>query len=478
MVNVWDIKSQYATYQGQEVFDCYIAEALLSEGRYRLTEEGVLKHYGVKMLDELANKQKEKFEQFPKLKSLFYDIELPLTTVLWQMETRGITLDTKKLQSIGEQIEKQTQTTKNEILEIIGFEINLNSSQQVGNYLAEKEGVPLARTKTGKYATNELELIKHQNQFEIIQKLLTYRELSKLQSTYVESLIKKIDDKSRVHTTYTQIASSTGRFASSNPNLQNIPVSSDFGMQIKSCFTSSPGSTLISLDYSQQELRILAHLSEEDKLIDAFRNNRDVHTTTASQIFHVDYDAVTKDQRRVAKTINFGIIYGMSAYGMSESLNIPVEDAEKFIKNFYETFPKIKIYYDNYLRNAKIHDLVETILGRRRYVFEDPRRRFIDNGMRRVLMNYPIQGSAADLMKKAMVEVDKEVLQKYDDIHLLLQIHDDLVFEIKDDNKAILAERVEQIKKIMCNVYPLSVPMDVEVKIGKSWGEMISFQHE
>jgi DNA polymerase-1 len=163
---------------------------------------------------------------------------------------------------------------------------------------------------------------------------------------------------------------------------------------------------------------------------------------------------------------------------MSESLNIPVEDAENFIKNFYETFPKIKIYYDNYLKNAKIHDLVETILGRRRYVFEDPKRRFIDNGMRRVLMNYPIQGSAADLMKKAMIEVEKEVLQNHDDIHLLLQIHDDLVFEIKNENKEILTERVEQIKKIMCNVYPLSVPMDVEVKIGENWGEMTSFQHK
>lgn len=478
MVNVWDVKSQYEQYKEQEVFDCYIAEALLSEGRYRLTEDSVLKHYGVKTLDELANKQKEKFEEFPKLKKLFYDIELPLAFVLWRMETRGITLDTKKLHLIGEQIEKQIQTTKNEIIQTIGFEINLNSSQQVGNYLAEKEGVPLAKTRTGKYATNEQELVKHQKQFEIIQKLLTYRELSKLQSTYVESLIQKIDDKSRVHTTYTQIASSTGRLASSNPNLQNIPVSSDRGIQIKSCFVASPGHTLISLDYSQQELRILAHLSEEDKLIDAFKNKRDVHTTTASQIFHVDYDAVTKNQRRVAKTINFGIIYGMSSYGMSESLHIPVEDAEKFIKNFYETFPKIKIYYDTYLKNARIHDLVETILGRRRYVFEDPRRRFIDNGMRRVLMNYPIQGSAADLMKKAMVEVEKEILRNYDDTHLLLQIHDDLVFEMKDDNQAILTKRVEQIKKIMCNVYPLSVPMDVEVKIGESWGEMKSFQHK
>lgn len=478
MVNVWDVKSQYEKYKGQEIFDCYVAEALLSEGRYRLTEESVLQHYGVKTLDELAQKQKEKFEELPQLKTLFFDIELPLALVLWQMETRGITLDTKKLQEIGQTIQKEVEKLQHEIGQTMGHDLNLNSSQQVGNYLAEKEGVPLAKTKTGKYATNENELMKHKNQFEIIQKILQYRELSKLQSTYIESLIKKVDETSRVHTTYTQIASSTGRLASSNPNLQNIPVSSDFGMQIKSCFVASPGHTLISLDYSQQELRILAHLSQEEKLIDAFKNNRDVHTTTASQIFHVDYDKVTKNQRRVAKTINFGIIYGMSAYGMSDSLQIPVEDAEKFIKNFYETFPKIKTYYDNYLKNARIHDLVETILGRRRYVFEDPKRRFIDNGMRRVLMNYPIQGSAADLMKKAMVEVDKEVLQKHDDIHLLLQIHDDLVFEMKNDNKAVLAERVEQIKKIMCDVYPLSVPVDVEVKIGENWGGMKSFQHE
>lgn len=474
MKAVWDLKSQLEKYKDQEVFDCYIAEILLSEGRYRVDEESILKKYNVKDLDELAAKQKARLAELSQLESLFYDVESPVTKVLWKMEQRGIILDTQKLSSIGQKIEQEIHQIQNEIITAVGFEINLNSSQQVGNYLAEKEGVPLSKTRTGKYATNEQELQKHKNQFEIIQKLLTYRELSKLQSTYVESLIQKVDSSSRVHTTYTQIASSTGRLASSNPNLQNIPVSSDFGTQIKSCFVVTPGYTLVSLDYSQQELRILAHLSQEDKLIDAFKNNRDVHTMTASQIFNVDYSEVTKDQRRVAKTINFGIIYGMSSYGLSESLQISVEEAEKFIKNFYQTFPKIRVYYDSYLKNGKIHDVVETILGRRRHVFEDPRRKFVDNSTRRVLMNYPIQGSAADLMKIAMVELDKEVLQKEKDVHLLLQIHDDLVFEIKNDDTSKMMALVKKIKGIMCDVYPLSVPMDVGVKMGENWGEMKS----
>lgn len=468
---VWDAKSQLENNQNQEVFDCLLAEFLLSYGRYIPAQNEAFRLYNVTTLEELASKQQEKFEILPKLQSLFTDIELPLISVLWQMEKMGIQLDTKRLTGVGEEIEREIQKTEKVLREEVGAELNLNSSVQVGDFLAEKLGVPLSKTKTGKYATNETEISQYKDQFPFIQRLLQYRELSKLRSTYVESLIGKVDDTGRVHTTYSQVAASTGRLSSTNPNLQNIPVTSVFGQKIKSCFVAGEGNTLVSFDYSQQELRILAHLAQEEKLIRSFQEHRDVHTTTASQLFTVPYEAVTKEQRMIAKTINFGIIYGMSSFGMSAGLHIPVEDAQKFITSFYATYPNIQKYYDQYLRDAKMNGYVETLLGRRRYVYEDPKRKFIDNATKRVLMNYPIQGTAAELMKKAMVEIQKEVLEKEQSCKLLLQIHDDLVFEMNDDKKKRNG-LIEKIRNIMCQVYPLSVPIEVDVKVGKNWGEM------
>ncbi len=467
---VWDSKS---SNNFDTNFDCYIAEALLSEGRSVGTYKETLQKYHVKSAEELAKKQKEKFKEYPKLEKLFYDIEMPLTKVLWNMEQKGILLDVKQLANVGENIDRLLVSVQKEIEKEIGRNINLNSSTQLGNFLTEKTGVPLGRTKTGKYATNERELSKFRDQFPIIAHILNYRELTKLRSTYVESLIQKADKKSRIHTTYHQVYVNTGRLASSNPNLQNIPTTSVIGQEIKSCFTASPNYVLVSFDYSQQELRILAHLAQEKALIKAFANNQDVHALTASKLFNVPYSAVAKQQRSVGKTINFGIIYGMSSFGMSEGLRIPQEDAKRFIQQFYASYPHIKIYYDEYLKNARMHGVVETLLGRRRYVFEDPKRKFIDNGMRRVLMNYPIQGSAADLMKKAMVDVDTQILNKYPDVSLLLQIHDDLVFEMPDNEE--LNEISAKIQEVLCSVHPLSVPLLVDVKSGKKWGDLKKF---
>jgi len=476
---VWDFKSQFENLdKNDRIFDCMVAEFLLSDGRYIPTEERALRDYKVTSLDELATLQRKKFEALPALHKLFTEIEMPLVRILAQMELHGIELDTTLLRSVGEEIEKAIVILDEKIKKEVGFDINLNSSVQVGNFLAEKAGVPLSKTKTGRYATNETEIAKFANQFPIVSDLLNYRELTKLRSTYVESLIDKVDKKNRVHTTYNQVAVSTGRLSSSNPNLQNIPVTSQFGQKIKSCFIAGKDNILLSFDYSQQELRILAHLTEEEKLIDAFNNNRDVHKITASQIFHVDYDAVTKEQRMVGKTINFGIIYGMSSYGLSVGLTIAVDEAQGFIDTFYATYPKIQTYYESYLKQARIDGFVETMLGRRRYVFEYPQQKVIDNSTRRVLMNYPIQGTAADLMKKAMIDIDRDILSKEKDVKLLLQIHDDLVFEVPDPStssgqvSAKTKELIGKIKSIMCEVYPLSVPIEVDVKRGKNWGEM------
>lgn len=468
---VWDLKSQVAKDKDANMFDCMVAEFLLSDGRYVSTLEEVLRKYDVTTIDELAAKQKERFLKLPKLYSLFTDIEMPLIPVLTQMEKEGITLDTECLKKVGEEINEAIIKTEDIIKKEVGFDINLNSSVQVGNYLSEKAMVPLKKTKTGRYATNENELTQYAEEFPIIKELLTYRELSKLRSTYVDSLIEKVDKKGRVHTSYNQVAVNTGRLSSSNPNLQNIPVTSDLGQKIKACFVASPGHIFVSFDYSQQELRVLAHLTGEEKLIKAFQEGRDVHKTTASQIFAVAYEKVTREQRSAAKTINFGIVYGMSKYGLSTALQIPEDIAEKFIDAFFTNYPKIKTYYDGYLNEGKKNKYVETMLGRRRYVFEYPGQKLIDNSMRRVLINFPIQGSAAELIKKAMVQIQKEILDKDDSVKLLLQIHDDLVFEMKDDKKDI-AELVEKVRDIMCHVYPLAVPIEVDVKTGKTWGEM------
>lgn len=475
---VWDLKSQMSEYKDKKVFDCMIADYLLSYGKSIPQLPKALEKYKVSSIEDLATNQQSELETLPELKQLFINIEMPLVDVLWTMEQRGITLDTTRLKKVGEHIDQEIQTLVEKINNHIGFEINLNSPTQIGNYLVEKEQVPLKKTKTGKYATGESELVQYKAQFPIIEMILTYRMLAKLRSTYVDTLITKIDADSRVHTTYHQVAVSTGRLASTNPNLQNIPVTSEFGQKIKSCFVATDGYTLVSFDYSQQELRVLAHLTGEDKLIDAFNNKRDVHKTTASQIFSVEYEEVTSQQRSVGKTINFGIIYGMSSYGLSHGLSIPVEQAQTFIDTFYETYPKIKTFYDSYFKQAKIDGYVQTMLGRRRYVFEYPGQKFIDNSTRRVLLNYPIQGSAADIMKKAMIAVQRDVLSTHKDTHLLLQIHDDLVFEVKETTPKNFDTFITSIKDTMCNVHPLIVPVEVGVKVGTMWGEMKEYLPE
>lgn len=468
---IWDWKTQYKNESAETIFDCMIAEFLLSYGKFIKTQEVTQLKYKVDSVDELAQKQTEKFSKAPTLHEYFTTVELPIVPVLWQMEQNGISLDAECLRGVGAEIDTAVAKLNKTMKDEVGFDINLNSSVQIGNFLAEKLQVPLKKTKTGRYATNENEISQYAETYPFIQKLLEYRELTKLRSTYIDTLIEKVDENGRVHTSYTQVAASTGRLSSSNPNLQNIPASTGFGQKIKSCFTAEKGTVLVSFDYSQQELRILAHLSKEEALLNAFQEKKDVHTTTASQLFGVEYDKVTREQRMIAKTINFGVIYGMSSFGMSSQLHIPVEDAQKFINAFYETYPNIRTYYDEYLERGKLNGFVETILGRRRYVFEFPGQTTIDNSMRRVLINYPIQGSAADLMKKAMITIHKEVVEKNKDVKLLLQIHDDLVFEVKNDKK-MLPEFIEKVRKIMCEVYPLSVPIEVDVKMGERWGEM------
>lgn len=469
---VWDFKAHFDEFKNREVFDALLAESLLSEGKRIPKLEETLERYNVDSIEALAKEQQALLTEKPKLKLLLNVIETPLVPVLHHMEEQGITVDKEQLFRFKQELEEIIQRTRVTLEKEFGTEINLSSPAQIGAFLAEKNGVPLNKTRTGQYATNELELLKHKDVFPIIGELLTYRELTKLKSTYTDALLDKLDKNNRIHTTYSQVTVNTGRLSSSNPNLQNIPVASELGRHIKSCFIASPGWTLLSFDYSQQELRILAHLSGEEALIEAFNANKDIHRVTAGQLFNIAYEDVTKEQRYIAKTINFGIIYGMSSYGMSAELQIPKEDAQLFINNFYKTFPKIKSYYDEYLKNARINGYVETMLGRRRFVFHYPGQKFIDNATRRVLMNYPIQGTAAELTKKAMIEVYNNVVKGKDNIRFLLQIHDELVLEVKEQDEKHMKNIIDEIIHHMNSVYPLNVPLAVGAKKGTSWGAL------
>ncbi len=472
---VWDLKSNSEINKTEEVFDCLIAEYILSEGKYPLKEAETLERYGVTTLEELAAKQKASFEQSPELSSLFYTVELPLVKIIWQMESRGISIDQIHLQHVGQDITKRTTDCVTEIQKLLKAPVNLNSPAQLGNILVAQFKIPLPKTPSGQYATGEQILQQFRAEYPIIQLLLTYRELSKLQNTYVTGLQKKIAPDGKIHTTYNQSAVITGRLSSSNPNLQNIPVTSDLGKQIKAAFIPSPDMLFVAFDYSQQELRILAHMSQDATLLDAFRQGKDIHKVTASQIFSVPYEEVTKQQRSAAKTINFGIVYGMGSFGLSQQLGIPVEEASIFIDQFYANFPGIKKFFDTLLTNGQKENYITTILGRRRFVFLEGKRNFIDNNTRRELINFPIQGSAADFIKKSMVEIDKEVLQKNADVHLLLQIHDELVFEMPKKNPAFIKTTIQKIHTIMTNIYDLVVPMDVDIKTGERWGFLEEF---
>ncbi|MEI6887113.1 MAG: DNA polymerase I [bacterium] len=412
-----------------------------------------------------------------KVKLLLKDVEHPLIKVLFAMEELGIKLDKNKLADVGKEIDESIKNIEKDIYKVTGHEFNIASPKQVGETLAEEFKIPLPKKKkTGSYSTDEGTLLKFAGSFEICNLILRFRELAKLRSTYVNSLIDiSVDDEqgnSIIHTTYNQSNAATGRLSSINPNLQNIPSGSKESDLIKSSFVAREGKTFVSFDYSQQELRILAHISGEEKLIEAFIKGQDIHKTSASVIFNVDYDKVTPEQRATAKTVNFGVVYGISGYGLGEQLKIPAGEAQKFINEFFERFPKILIYFKKLEADARSQGFAETILGRRREFKELNSKNFqIRNRAYRELINFPIQGSAADMTKLAMIKLFDGPLKNTNDWKMLLQIHDELLFEVNDistKDEVIINE----IKKIMSSCLKLSVPAAVDMKIGKSWGAM------
>ncbi len=403
---------------------------------------------------------------------VFENIEMPLVKVLAKMEFHGVKIDVVKLQLMEKFLKERLKNIEEEIYKIAGEKFNINSPKQLSFILFEKlKLTPVKKTKTG-YSTDTEVLEALSLEHPLPAKILEYRQLAKLKSTYVESLMKKANPKThRVHTSFNQTATATGRLSSSEPNLQNIPIRSDLGKLIREAFIAEKGYLLISADYSQIELRILAALAKEDKLIEAFKKGEDIHTRTACEIFGVPPEKVTPNMRRHAKTVNFGIIYGMSPYGLSKELNISVEEAKKYIDRYFEKYPKVVEFINRTVQFAKEKGYVKTFFGRKRPVPElfSPKREEREFG-KRVAVNTPIQGTAADLIKLAMIKIDRLIEEKGINAKMLLQVHDELVFEAEEK---IVPEFVNDIREVMENICPeLGIPLKVDIKTGKSWGEM------
>jgi DNA polymerase-1 len=402
---------------------------------------------------------------------LYQDLELPLATILGKMESDGVKVDKQTLVDIGEDLAGKLTEIEQFIYHESGESFNINSPKQLGVILFEKLGLPpLKKTKTG-YSTAADVLEKLEGKHPVISHILLYRQLGKLQSTYIEGLLKEIhQEDGKIHTRYQQALTQTGRLSSTNPNLQNIPVRLEEGRKIRKAFVpSQPGWVLFAADYSQIELRVLAHMSDDAELIEAFRNDLDIHTKTAMDVFHVKADAVTSDMRRAAKAVNFGIVYGISDYGLSQNLSITRKEAAEFIDRYLQSFPGVKDYMDNIVLEAKKKGFVTTILNRRRYLPDITSSNFNLRGFaERTAMNTPIQGSAADIIKKAMIDMAARLEKENLQATMLLQVHDELIFEAPPEEIAILEKIVPEV---MEHAIELKVPLKVDYAYGSTWYE-------
>lgn len=406
------------------------------------------------------------------LENLFFKVEMPLMKVLAKMELEGISLDKEWLAQESIDLENDLRNLEKTIFELSGEQFNMNSPKQLGEVLFEKMQLdPKAKkTKSGQYATSEDILQKLSSKHEIIQHILEYRTYQKLKSTYVDALPLQIDkDDHRVHTNFSQTTAATGRLASVNPNLQNIPIRTLRGQQIRGAFVADPGNKLIAADYSQIELRLIAAISEEENMIKAFQNGEDIHASTASKLFNIPLDEVSKTQRSQAKTVNFGILYGQGAFALAEQTGLSRAEAKEMIANYFETYPKLKSYMAGQVVKAQEMGYVETILNRKRHLKDINSANFVVKAhAERNAVNAPIQGSAADVIKLAMIRIDEQLAEQNLKTKMLLQVHDELVFEAPEEE---LETVTALIKKEMESAYETSVPLLVEVGVGDNWLE-------
>lgn len=403
--------------------------------------------------------------------TVFEKYEMPLIPVLAIMERHGVLIDEAFLAKMSKELEKDIQGCTKAIFDSIGHEFNLNSPKQLADVLFSELQLPTQfKTKTG-FSTDEATLNALKDAHPAITYLLKYRELFKLKNTYIDALPQLVSKKDgRVHTSFNQTGASSGRLSSSDPNLQNIPIKTELGAKIRQAFVADKGHCLVALDYSQIELRILAHLSQDPLLVKAFKENQDIHTVTASAIYGIEQDKVTKDMRRTGKTVNFALMYGISAFGLSQQLSIPRAEAQAFIERYFVTYARVKKFFDELLQKAYQDGYVETLSGRKRFIPE--LQSHIPNIRRageRMALNLPMQGTNADIIKLAMIQIDRYLKAQNLQSKMILQVHDELVFEMPE---AEIAKAIPQIAHFMTQAMKLSVPIIVEVKKGDNWGEM------
>lgn len=398
---------------------------------------------------------------------LFNDIEIPLSYTLGDMEYNGVYVDKEILNQMGIEIKNKIFEVEKNIYEIVGHEFNISSPQQLGTVLFEELNLPSKKKgKTG-YSTAADVLNKLVDKHPIINMIIEYRMLTKLYNTYIEGLISSIHTDGKVHTIYTQTLTRTGRLSSIEPNLQNIPIRYEYGKLIRKAFLPSPNSLILSSDYSQIELRVLAHMANVEALIDAFNNDIDIHTKTASDIFNVPISEVTKSMRRIAKAVNFGIIYGISGYGLSENLGISTKEASNFIEQYLNTYPGIKTYMDETIKKAHENKYVKTLFNRKRNIPElDNKNYMIRSGAERIALNTPIQGTSADIIKIAMVEASKKLKKNNMKTKMILQVHDELIFDVFKDELDMVKEIVKETMEGVCK---MSVPLKVDIEVGTDW---------
>ena len=407
-----------------------------------------------------------------KMEKLFYEMEMPLTRVLADMEIAGVNVDTAELKSSSDLLTRRLGELEQEIYQLAGTTFNVSSARQVGEILFDRLKIDekAKKTKTGQYSTTEEILEKLRSRHPIVGKILDLRGIRKLLSTYINALPELINPRTgKIHTSFNQTVTATGRLSSSNPNLQNIPIRDNEGREIRRAFVPDPGCLFFSADYSQIELRIMAHLSGDRHMIEAFREGSDIHAATAAKIYKVPIDEVTSDMRRKAKTANFGIIYGISVFGLAERLNIPRSEAKVLIDGYFESYPQIKEYMNKSIEVAREKGYVETICGRKRMLPDIHSHNSVVRGYaERNAINAPIQGSAADIIKIAMIRIARRLEEEGLKSRMILQVHDELNFNVP-------ADELDRVKEIVCremeNAYPLQVPLVADYGTGHNWLE-------
>ncbi len=439
--------------------------------KQKIPEDSVLEEHIIRktiILHELYNQMVDRLKENEQYQ-LLIDLEMPLALILGEMEHLGVLVDIDRIKEMGDDLTNRLQTLEKEVYDLAGEEFNLNSPKQLGPILFEKLELPvIKKTKTG-YSTAADVLEQLKDKHEIIPKLLLYRQLGKLQSTYIEGLLKVVHtDSSKVHTRYNQALTQTGRLSSIDPNLQNIPIRLEEGRKIRRAFVPSKKDWIMfAADYSQIELRVLAHIANDDKLMQAFKDNLDIHTQTAMDVFHVQKEEVTSNMRRQAKAVNFGIVYGISDYGLSQNLGITRKEAKQFIERYFDIYTGVKNYMEEIVQEAKRNGYVTTIMNRRRYLPEITSRNFnLRSFAERTAMNSPIQGSAADIIKKAMIDLHEKLKEEKMQARMLLQVHDELILEAPKEE---LDKLKEIVPEMMENTVELNVPLKVDYAYGESW---------